>query len=128
MGIVAQAYPDIDEENDNEAQGLKCFGFLGIDNKELNRLFKALYLSNPGKYSNNLQLVTLLCLLEWPDAMSGSAEIRNGEYCILGGNQIDWWIKSWGYRENLLDMTRITEYSPGGQEELFPGISENVPR
>ena len=39
-GNVKQAYPDINEENDNEAQGDKCFGFLGIDNKELNRLFK----------------------------------------------------------------------------------------
>ena len=39
-GNVKQTYPDINEENDNEAQGLKCFGFLGIDDKGQNRLFK----------------------------------------------------------------------------------------
>ena len=39
-GNVKQTYPDINEENDNEAQGLKCFRFLGIDDKELNRLFQ----------------------------------------------------------------------------------------
>ena len=37
---MKQAYPDINEENDNEAQGLKCFGFIGINDRKLNRLFK----------------------------------------------------------------------------------------
>ena len=40
MGIVAQAYPDIDEENDNEALGLKCFGFLGIEENGQDKLYK----------------------------------------------------------------------------------------